>query len=167
MPQTTIDELGIVAQNLLDAVVTILATTDSGVPPSSFITTTRPAFDCEFTAVQVERLAEDDTSPLLALETKKRDVFGNIIVATYVIYVLRCAPAIVGGNLPSDAAKTDNALLIMQDGWALWNGIRSMQDDLFDNCLGVYFDGGSPINEQGGYLGWEFQIRASIEGYDA
>lgn len=166
MPPTDINQLGDVAQELLDTVVTIIATTDAGVPNSQYLTPSRPAFDCEFIAVQTAYLLEDATSPLAALETKKRNHFGNIIVATFIIYVVRCAPEIVGGNPPSDAAKSASARTVMQDGWALWNGLRSVQDDIFDACLGIYFEAGVPIQEQGGFVGWQFSIRASVEGYE-
>jgi len=165
MAPTSIDQLGDVAQSLLDEAVTILGTTDAGVPASQFLSPARPAFDCEFVAVQTSFLQEDFTSPLATLETKKRNKFGNIILATFQIYVVRCAPEIQGGNPPSDLAKTNSALMVMQDGWALWNGLRAAQDDLFDPCLGVYFDNGIPIPESGGFLGWIFSIRATIEGY--
>jgi len=150
---------------LLDASVAILDTTPEGAPHSQFLASGRPAFDCEFVAVQVVRVAEDATSPLSVLETKRRNHFGNIIVVTFVIYVVRCGPSIKQGLPPTDQAKSENAAIVFRDGWVLWNGIRDIQDDLFDGCLGVYFDGGLPIDEQGGYVGWVFQIRASIEGY--
>ena len=165
-----IERLTVTAQALLDACVTILGTTKGGIPESQFLTSGRPAFDCEFVAVQVALLREDTTQPLSILETKKRNRFGNIILATFVIYVVRCGPTPKPGQrtspIPSDEDKTENAALVYEDGWALWNGIRDVQDDLFDACLGVYFDGGTPIAEQGGFVGWQFQIRASIDGYD-
>lgn len=166
MPPTTIAELGSVTQALLDEVVDILGTTTLGPPPNQFLSPATPAIDCEFVAVETTYLQEDFTSPLAILETKKRNVFGNVIIATWVIWVVRCAPQMEGHNAPTDAAKTEAALVVMEDGWALWNGLRAAQDTLFDNCLGVYFDQGTPLREQGGYMGWTFQIRASIEGYE-
>lgn len=163
--QTSLLELTITAQALLDTTITILDTTPAGAPESQYLTPAKPAFDCEFVAVQVARLAEDTTAPLNLTQTKRRNVFGNIILATFVIYVVRCAPMMVGSSPPTDAAKTASATTVQEDAWSLWNGIRDQQDELFDNCLGVYFDGGLPIPESGGYVGWTFQIRASIEGY--
>lgn len=154
------------AHALLDTTVDILNTTTALAPASQFLTPSRPAFDCEFVAVQISRLAEDATSPTATLDTKRRKHFGNIILATFIIYVVRCAPQITGANPPTDAQKTASAEMVYEDAWYLWNGIRSEQDDLFDGCLGVYFDGGLPIQEQGGFVGWQFQIRASIEGYE-
>lgn len=161
-----IQRLTDLAQSILDASVAILDTTTALAPASQFLTPARPAFDCEFVAVEIARLQEDNTAAL-GLSVKRRGEFGNIILATFVIYVVRCAPQITGAMPPTDAAKTASAATVHEDGWALWNGLRSQSDILFDSCLGVYFDGGLPILEQGGYVGWQFQIRASIEGYDA
>jgi hypothetical protein len=165
MPPTTLQQLTTVAQAVLDEAVAILDTTVAEAPESQFLTATRPAIDCEFVAVQVSRITEDTTSPLGITETKKRNAFGNIILATFVIWVVRCGPDISGGLPPSDAGKTANATIVQEDAWALWNGFRDAQDVLFDGCLGVYFDGGTPVQESGGFVGWTFQIRASIEGY--
>ena len=166
MAPTDIDALSAVAQEILDAVVIVLDTTAAGAPSSQFMTAARPAIDCEFVAVQMMRLAEDTTSPLTLTETKLRKHFGNIILASYTVWVVRCAPVIDGLRPPSDAQKTANAITVQTDAWALWNGIRAVQDDLFDACLGVYIDGGTPVPESGGFVGWQFAFRASIEGYE-
>ena len=165
MPPSPLERLTIYAEALLDASVDILNTTTALAPTSQFLASGRPAFDCEFVAVQVTRLAEDATSPTSVLSTKKRNHFGNIILATFVIYVVRCGPNISSGLPPNDASKTSNASLVFEDGWAIWNGIRDVQDELFDDCLGIYFDGGLPLPDSGGYVGWQFTIRASIPGY--
>lgn len=166
MAPTSPDQLTIVAQAILDTVVTILNTTDAGAPASQFLTGTRPAFDCEFVAVQAARLGEESTSPLSPIMvTGRRDDFGNVILTTWIIYVVRCAPNMIGTKAPTDAAKTAGASIVQHDAWVLWNAIRADQDDLFDGCIGAHFDGGVPIQEEGGYMGWSMQLRAMIEGY--
>lgn len=166
MAPTSIDQLTILANAVLDTTVTILNTTAAMAPESQFLTPSRPAFDCEFVAVQVARLAEAATSPLTpALAPGNRNRLGNVILASYIIYVVRCAPEMNGNFAPTDAAKTISAAIVQQDGWALWNGWRDQQDEIFDDCAGVYFDGGVPIQEEGGFVGWTFQFRAMIEGY--
>lgn len=168
MPPDPQDKLTIVAQTLLDTVVLILNTTSSLAPASQFLTPSQPAFDCEFVAVQVARLNEEVTSPLTpVMATGNRNRFGNVILANYIMYVVRCAPEMDdSGNAPSDADKTNSAYQTQRDGWVIWNGIRSYQDDIFDDCIGVHFDGGVPIQEAGGFVGWAFSIRAAIEGYE-
>lgn len=166
MPPDPQDALTIKAQALLDTVVTILNTTPSLAPESQYLTPSQPAFDCEFVAVQVSRLAEEFTSPLTpVMATGNRNRLGNVILASYIVYVVRCAPVMQGMNAPTDAAKTASAHEVQRDGWVIWNGIREAQDELFDDCIGVHFDGGMPIQEMGAFVGWAFQIRAMIEGY--
>lgn len=166
MPPTTLSQLTTVAQAILDTAVTILNTTAAMAPDSQFLSPSAPAFDCEFVAVQVTRLSEENTSPLTpSMATGNRNRFGNVILASYVVYVVRCAPEMQGANPPTDAAKTASATTVQEDGWALWNGFREEQDLLFDDCIGVHFEGGVPIQEQGAYVGWIFAFRAAIEGY--
>lgn len=166
MPPDPQDALTTTAQALLDTTVAILNTTPSLAPESQYLTPSQPAFDCEFVAVQVSRLAEEATSPLTpVMATGNRNRLGNVILATYIIYVVRCAPVMDGFNPPTDAAKTASAAQTQRDGWVIWNAIRDQQDTLFDDCIGVHFDGGLPIQEQGAFVGWAFQIRAMIEGY--
>jgi hypothetical protein len=161
------DRITLQAQALLDESVDILNTTPTQAPPSQFLCTARPPIDCEFVAVQMARIAEDNTSPLAVLSTKKRKEFGNIILLTYVIWVIRCAPEPTRKGAPTDAEKTRISGIVMKDGWVLWNGIRIAQNEIFDGCEGIYFDGGTPVAESGGFQGWTFQIRASLPGYDA
>jgi hypothetical protein len=166
MPPTSIHQLTIVAQAVLDTAVTILNTTTALAPDSQFLSPSAPAFDCEFVAVQVTRLTEESTSPLTPImATGNRNRLGNVINASYLVYVVRCAPEMQGSNPPTDAAKTASATTVQEDGWALWNGFREQQDVLFDDCIGVQFEGGVPIQEQGAFVGWIFAFRAAIEGY--
>jgi len=166
MAPTSLAQLTIVAQAVLDSSVAILNTTTAGAPTSQFLTPSKPAFDCEFVAVQVARLGEEQTSPLTtSMILGNRDRFGNVILATYILYVVRCAVEWDGANPPTDAAKTAGAAQVQEDGWALWNGWRDEQPFIFDDCTGVHFDGGVPIQEEGAFVGWQFILRGMIEGY--
>lgn len=166
MPDPT-DRIVEQATALLDEVVAILnAETAEGAPKSQFLCTARPPIDCEFVAVQLPRISEDTTSPLGVTGTKRRDDFGNIILITYVVWVIRCAPMPTRTGAPTDAEKSRISGNTMKDGWVIWNGIRVAQDELFDACLGVYFDGWNSFPEQGGFQGGTFQIRVSLAGYD-
>jgi len=166
---STVTTLSDYADQLLGVCAEALATTTGGVPDRVYVSPSNPAFDCcPFLSVVVAGLEEAGTSPIAPIEViARRGDFGNIILAAYTIWSLRCAPtAIEGTSLPS---VTDIALVaaqVQEDGWALWNAIRHAHADgeIFDGCLGVHFDGGQPIPEQGGCVGWLFRIRASIEG---
>lgn len=166
---STITTLTDEADALLAVCEAALATTDAGVPDRVFLSPSPPIWDCcPFLNVYVAGLREETTSPISPIaETALRGKFGNVILATYVITAVRCAPVPAGLNgLPSVADIQASAIEVEQDGWALWNGIRHAHADgvIFDRCIGVHFDGGSPIAEQGGCVGWQFQIRASIPG---
>lgn len=167
MPPDPTDRIVEQAQALLDETVAILnGETTVGAPASQFLCTARPPIDCEFVAVQLPRMAEDTTSPLNVTSTKRRNDFGNIILITYVLWVIRCGPKLTNKGVPTDAEKTRVSGITMKDGWVIWNGIRIAQDELFDPCLGIYFDGWNSFPEQGGYQGGTFQIRVDLGGYD-
>lgn len=165
MPPDPTDRLSDYTQALLDAAVIILDTTPALAPQSQFICSSMPAIDCEFVAVQAAAVREDATSPM-GIEAKRRVDFGNLILVSYYVYIVRCAPMPSRQGPPTDAEKSANTLTVLKDIWVLWNGIRDMQKDLFDGCLGVYFDGALPIAEEGGFLGWRFGISATIPGYE-
>lgn len=163
-----IDTLGVYADALLAVCETALEATEEGAPPA-YLSAAAPAFDCcPALIVHVSRLAEASTSPVGPGEAPARRVtLGSVILVTYVIDILRCAANPKGTNsLPSPTAMTAVAHVVEQDAFAIWNGIRhAVQDgDLFETCLGVHYDGGVPIREQGGCVGWSFTIRASIPG---
>ena len=80
---------------------------------------------------------------------------------------MRCAPTVQGANgLPPLAEIEAVAREVEEDGWSLWNTLRHAIADgvIFGDCSEVFFDGGVPIPEQGGCVGWRFIIRAAISG---
>ena len=166
---STVDTLGQYAAQVLAVAEDALSTTNAGVPDRTFLTAWPPAFDCcPFLAVATLPLREAPTSPLAPPEEQAlRTRFGNVILAQYTIWAVRCAAQTPpGGDFPRTQDITEVALTVLQDGWALWNGIRHAHEDgdLFDGCLGVHFDGAVSIPEQGGCVGVQMQIRASIPG---
>lgn len=168
MAASTVHTLTDYAEQVLLVSGDALATTDSGCPDRVFISPDAPVFDCcPFVNVYVSALREETTSPLSPTETALRTKFGSVILATFVISAVRCAANPMSiDNMPTAAAITASAAEVQQDGWALWNGIRDAQQNglLFDGCIGLHFDGGVPIPEQGGCVGWVFSLRASIPG---
>lgn len=166
--ESTVDTLSQYALDVLEVAEEALATTDGGTPDRSYVDAAPPAWDCcPFLNVYVAALAEAPTAPVTPAEaTAQRTSFGSIILATYVITAVRCAASIGPDNLPSVLDLNTVASHVQQDGWALWNGLRHAVacGRLFDTCTGVHFDGGRPINTQGGCVGWVFQIRAMVPG---
>lgn len=164
---STVDTLTQIANAVLAACESALAVTAGGVPPSVFTTPAQPAFDCEMLAVLVPSLGEAGTSPLTPSEaTARRGAFGSLIQAVYRIWVVRCAPEWNGKDPPLDAEKSAVAAIVQQDGWVLWNWLRAVEDTIFEPCLGVHFDFGRALPEQGRYCGWTMTIHATIPGFD-
>lgn len=166
---STVDTLGEYADEVLGVAELALATTDAGTPDRSYVTAWTPALDCCPALIcQVLPLREAPTSPLSpAEETALRTKFGSVVLATYVIWAIRCAAEPFGNEgLPRVEDITVVAHQVMQDGWALWNGIRKAQQtgNLFDGCLGMHMDGAVSIPEQGGCVGVTLTLRASIAG---
>jgi hypothetical protein len=165
---STVSTLSDYADELLGVAIDALNTTAAGAPDRSYVSPAQPTFDCcPMLSVVVNSLTEEATSPAApAGATARRTTFGSIILAGYQVWAIRCAPSIDGNQLPSPSEIAASALEVQEDGWALWNGLRHAvaRGDIFDSCVGVHFDGGVPINEQGGCVGWLFRIRAMIPG---
>lgn len=158
------------AQDVLGVAETSLALTEEGTPLRSYISPAAPTLDCcPMLAVHVSSLIEAPTSPFTSSEvTARRMDFGTLILASYVITAVRCAPVPdQHGNAPTIEEIEAVSVMVQQDGWALRNGFQDalVSGDIFDGCLGAHLDEGIPIEEQGGCVGWLFTIRASIPGY--
>lgn len=165
---STIATLSDYADDVLVVAINALNTTTAGAPDRAYVSPAIPTFDCcPALLVNVAALGEANTSPTTPSQAPaRRSWWGNIILATYQIWAIRCAPVIEEGVLPSPSEIAASALEVQEDGWALWNGFRHaiLDDEIFTHCLGAHFLGGAPIPEQGGCVGWLFQIRAHIPG---
>jgi hypothetical protein len=168
MPASTVTTLTEYANDVLVVAVDALDTTSAGVPDRAYVDTGPPAWDCcPFLTVYVAALTEAPTSPLgPGMATARRRETGYVIFATYVINAIRCAPPLGNNGLPTVAAKQAVSATVLEDGWALLNHFEHAIDnnEIFERCIGVIFDGGVPISERGGCVGWQFQIRAPIDG---
>jgi hypothetical protein len=147
-----------------------LSETSGGTPDRSYVSASEPAFDCcPFLTVYVSALTEDTTGVGPGgVAGGHRTGRGSIILATYQILAVRCAAPYgnKGVDVPTPEAIEAVAQLVTEDGWSLWNRIRSAVkcEEIFGTCSEVYFDGGVPIPEQGGCVGWRFTIRAALPG---
>lgn len=126
------------------------------------------AHNCEQLTLYISAINEAPTSPLAPPEESAlRGKFGNVILVSYIIDVVRCSANSESLTMaPSPAALTAVAHIVQDDMFALWNGLRHAHADglIFDRCLGVHFDGITPLRDQGGYCGCELRVRASIPG---
>ncbi len=166
---STVDTLYEQAVALLAVAETALADTDAGAPDDAYVTLDEPAYDCcPALIVHVRRLGEEVTSPATPPgSTALRPKIGGVILATYVITVLRCAAQMsLNGDPPSPAAQQAVAATVLADGFALWNGVtHAFNDgDIFDSCYGFHRDDMVPVRDRGGCVGWEWAIRPVIPG---
>lgn len=163
---STVASLWESAGELLLVMEDALAETVGGTPERSYVSPTEPAFDCcPFLTVYVSALGEAPTSEVGI--GGRRSTTGSVILATYQVIAVRCAPEPgTGTGLPSLQSIESAAQAVMEDGWALWNRMRAAVrcGEMFSECSEVYLDGGVPIPEQGGCVGWQFTIRAAIPG---
>lgn len=156
------------AGDLLLVAENSLASTVGGAPERAYVAPSEPAFDCcPFLTVHVPTIAEQSTAALAALASGHRTHRGSVIAVAFVVLAVRCSyevPALPA--LPNMADIETVARQVQQDGWALWNGLRSAikREEIFGLCSEVYFDGGASIVEQGGCVGWRFTIRATVPG---
>jgi hypothetical protein len=168
MAPSTITSLTDLAELLLTTSEISLAATTAGTPSPSYISPSAPAFDCcPALIVHVQALGEEVTSPLSPFPvTGMRDRYGRIILATFVISALRCAPKMQGDGSVLTTDIEAVAAQVQQDGWALWNGITcAIKNATFqDLCSIVHLDRAMPIREQGNCVGWEFVVRTEIGG---
>jgi hypothetical protein len=165
---STLSSLFDLAVEVQTVAETALTPTIGGVPPLSYITPSEPAYDCcPALVVWISRLEEEATSPLSPpAAISHRASYGRINLVTFQVIVLRCAPVGRNGNPPPVEEQTATAEVTYQDGWALWTSFyRSIDSDVFRGlCREVYFDGGFPVDDQGGCVGWNFTIRTEIAG---
>ena len=164
------DTLWQYAEDVLATAETALGGTSGGVPELVYTDAgTAPAYDCcPALIVHIPALGEAPTSPNVPIEaTARRPVIAGMILATYVVTILRCsAPMGANGNAPSAAEKIAVARETQEDVWVVWNALRqAVRDgDIFTTCEGVHFDGARPVPDQGQCVGWTITIRAMIPG---
>lgn len=163
-----IDSLYDLAVNLMDVSAAALADTDAGTPTTVSLTPATPAFDCcPALFVQAFALSEEPTSPTAPIPaTGQRDRYGRINMATLVVWALRCAARVQSDGSVLVADNEAAARAVLQDGWALWNGITcAVKNGTFENlCSYMHIQQSISIPEQGGCVGWQFSLRAEIPG---
>lgn len=165
---STIATLSQYADQLLSVCEDAVALTDAGVQERVYVSASEPAFDCEQLTCYVSNIAEAITSPFSPTEvTALRTKFGNVIMVTYVIDSVRCSTTMPNiSTFPSVASLNAVAHTVLDDMFALWNGLRHAHEngEIFDQCLGVHFDGIVPLPDMGDYVGCEMTVSASIPG---
>jgi len=166
---TTVTGLYTLAQQLMVVAEDATALTSEGTPDRRYVSPASPPWDCcPFVAVHSPGLTEEITSPLVpvAATGQRSGSYGRLNLASLAVTVVRCAPHADPIPLPADVEAV--ASQVMQDGWALWNALGwAVKCGTFkDACADVHVDRGVSVSEQGMCVGWQFFIRAEIEGME-
>lgn len=157
------------AGELLTKCELALGTTVGGAPAFVSLNPGLPALDR-----QCDQLWVWETAPVVEGEgggPSLRFAWRTLIGLSALI--ARCVPiaADVNGRytVPSAVQLTEAAQKVMEDMWALWNGVTSeiLAGDLFEShpCRGVRFVGLEPLDPQGGFAGWTLQLQVELDGY--
>lgn len=159
----------VLSNQYLSLCADLLDTTAGGSPDLAYVYPVQPVIDCcPALIVFMPRLTEEQTSPLTPpAATGHRAQFGRVNLVTLTAWVLRCSPRMSDDGSVNVTEVLYVAQQVQQDGWVLWNGIyHAIRDGVFKSlCEDVHFGEARPIREQGGCLGWEFTIRAELNGY--
>ena len=138
-----------------------------GAPERRYVSPGQPALDCcDELSVYASAIGEY-ADP--RLPSSGRRIAAHISLITLIITASRCVHVMqedgdppLAGDLERDAAQ------INADGWALWNHLYNLWRSglLFTLCGEVFWDGLRALAPSGGCAGWQFVIRASLNGYE-
>jgi hypothetical protein len=166
---STVESVHTLASALLVKCELALATTIGGVPPFVSLNPGLPAIDW-----QCDQLYVFESAPVVeALGGTGSLRFAWKSLVTLNATVVRCVPTgrTVGEKYtpPSAAESTYAAQKVMEDMWALWNGVTSeiLAGDLFEDypCEDVRFESMIPLDPQGGFAGWTLTLQVQLPGY--
>lgn len=163
------------AQTLLDLTVSLMTGTVGGAPALAYLYPGLPAFDspCDQACVWNSAITEEQTSPLTPIPVVGgRPGRGWLNLVTLSAFAGRCVKvgSSTGGGYatPKAAVMTADAEKVMEDGWAIWEGVHyaiSGQNLFGGVCQDVKFAGMSPITPQGALAGWVLSVQFELAGY--
>ena len=173
MAVSTVASVHDLAADYLSACETVLATTVGGAPAASFLSPGLPALDR-----QCDMLTVYETAPVVIGQSGATSPgtsmrFGIQTRVGLNAQISRCIPVARETNQryqpPTTEQLTDAAVKVMEDGWALWNGIVTQLRDgsLYEGwpCDNVDFLAMTPLDPQGGMAGWTLSLAVDLDGY--
>lgn len=146
--------------------IPILAPGLVGSPARAFISPGPPVDDCcDQLTVYVAGIAGFPHNT----ENGRDATYTRENLVRMIATIKRCIPVMGDDGQPPHAdlleaaAAQENA-----DAWALWNHIYNLVRAglLFTLCGKVYYDGITAVQPSGGCGGFQFQVRASLDGYE-
>lgn len=166
-----VGDLHAAAVAFLAASVDALDFTPAGSPSRAYVNAGMPALECEQLVVWIEDIQESRFRVGTGAEARAKAINRGGL-ARYLVQVqcVRCVPVmqIKGANtlvFPSPTEAQAAALVIDEDGWALWVGLNYAlkHGTLHKRCLGAERLGAQKLVPQGGFGGWTFTFRVPIE----
>lgn len=159
------------ANQLLTAAATAIEAGGGMAPAVRYVSAGPPAIDC-CDQMTVHVLLQSQVSMREAGNQSLPQMRPAVPMATFVVTTTRCYPIVEGGvtlRVP-DAAKLDAASrTIYLDGWAMWNGLRTLlrTDRVFAGrwCRSVETGPMTPVPIQGGCAGWSLPVLCEVDGY--
>lgn len=173
MPGTGFADLWTLADQYLAACYFALQDTPAGPPGRYYVSPGPPPLDCEQLTVYVAGPNEADTFPLTPVLAPGHRIQnqGMVNLVTLVAQILRCIPIIhEDGEFPSVAEMNTASYQQCADMWAIWNHVRQRVNTktLFTTISDqteVFLDPAFTVQPQGGFGGWNIQVRVALQGY--
>ncbi len=156
------------AQALLDTAENALATTSAGFDGGTWLSPGFPSFDGQCDFVCVWQGATNFAASGLIPASQTFRTGPRIDLITLNVTAGRCLQVNFPQGIPSAEAKTEDAVKVMEDGQALWNGIGAeiAAGDLFDGtCKQISLTGMTALTPEGGMGGWNLVCVVQIDGY--
>lgn len=156
------------AAELLAAAEAALATTTRGAVALSWLNPGLPAFDCGRDFVCVWESGAAFVASAVIPTSQQFRTGPRVTVVTLNVTTGRCLHVGTTARPPSEAEKTADADVHMEDGQALWNNVGAAiaAGELFDGtCKQVSLQGMTAYTPQGGLGGWNLVVSAQIDGY--
>lgn len=155
------------AEALLDAAEDALATTAAGFDGVAWLNPGFPSFDgqCDFVTVWQSAINFAPTGLIPTSQTFRTG--PRIDLITLNVTAGRCLQVNYPQGIPPADVKTEDAIKVMEDGQALWNGVsNAIVDGLFDGtCKQISLSGMTALTPEGGMAGWNLTVVVQVDGY--
>lgn len=139
---------------------------------TAYVALAQPALDCpDQLTVHVAGLARQPTGAAIPLPDYAQGLAvqtAAVNACSFIITLTRCVPTQTDtGRSPSSLDYEAASLALLGDLWLLWKGIPAAIREglLWSGCEQVILGPATPVNESGGYAGWQLAITGEV--YDA
>jgi hypothetical protein len=164
------DLLALAATGLIDAGDNPVAYISPDVPSLDFLGSGPTPCAASMLAVQVISVAREPTTPTSRLDAEQAHRYGWLSMASVTFTYARCIHGLSSsGRPPGPDVQTDDALLVIRYGWAIWNAINwGVRHGLaLERCRQFNMGSLVPITAAGGgAAGYTLTVGFQVDGYD-